>query len=419
MSSLIIEGGNKLNGEVVVSGSKNAALPILATAILNPNKVTFYNVPDIEDVRTTLLILKSLGCQIDRKCDKIAICSEKMRKTEIPNELMKKARSTVILAGALIGRYNKATFYIPGGCNIGKRPIDIHLEAFKELGIDVNYDKNKIECNAKKIHSNKIYLKIPSVGATENIILASIFVNGTTYIHNAAMEPEIKDLATCLNKMGAKIYGAGTNKIVIVGVKKLYSTSYRIMPDRIEAGTYLAAAAITKGKIKLVNVNVLDMMEVLYKFKQIGCKISFNNNEIKLEAGRKLKNTNIITNPYPGFPTDLQSIISAVLTKSEGRSIIIETIFENRFEYCKELKKMGAKIELLDKNKIKITGNSDLIGTEVESTDLRGDASIIVAALAAKGKTKINGTKNLERGYENIDQKLNNIGAKVKLVNNY
>lgn len=191
------------------------------------------------------------------------------------------------------------------------------------------------------------------------------------------------------------------------------------MPDRIEAGTYLAAAAITKGKIKLVNVNVLDMMEVLYKFKQIGCKISFNNNEIKLEAGRKLKNTNIITNPYPGFPTDLQSIISAVLTKSEGRSIIIETIFENRFEYCKELKKMGAKIELLDKNKIKITGNSDLIGTEVESTDLRGDASIIVAALAAKGKTKISGTKNLERGYENIDQKLNNIGAKVKFVNNY
>lgn len=413
MSSFIIEGGRKLKGEINISGSKNAALPILATAILNPNKVTFYNVPNIEDVRTTIRILKCLGCKVTSKYGKITVCSQNIKNNEIPKELMEKARSTIVLVGALLGRFGKACFYNPGGCNIGERPIDLHLSGFKKLGVTITNENGRIECKTSKLIPNKIYLNIPSVGATENIILTSVLIKGITNIYNPAKEPEIRDLVNCLNKMGAKIYGVGTNKITIIGVEKLKSTSYRIMPDRIEAGTYLSAAAITGGKIKINNVNPQDLWNYLLKLKQTGCKISLNGNSIKLIAPKVLKATNISTGFYPEFPTDLQSIFTTIMCCAKGISIVKENIFENRFLYCEELKKLGANIEKED-NTIKVYGTSKLIGDVVKCNDLRGGASLILAALSAKGITKILNIENVFRGYENIEEKLKKLGANIK-----
>lgn len=415
MSSYIIKGGQKLSGEIINSGSKNATLPILATCILNPNPVTFYNVPNIEDVRTTLKILQILGCKITKKCDRITISSENMNNTEIPKELMHKLRSTVILVGALLARFKKATFSFPGGCNIGARPIDLHIKAFKELGIQVEEKNNEIVCNANEIQAKKIKLDFASVGATENIILASVYSKGTTYIYNAAKEPEIKDLANCLNKMGARIYGAGTSKIVIIGVNKLYATNYRIMPDRIEAGTYLCAAIMTKGNIIIKNTSPTDLMEVLYKLKEIGCKVTIKTDQIILRSPKRIKCTNITTKVYPGFPTDMQPIFTAVLTKAEGKSKIEENIFENRFEFCKELNKMGAEIKI-DNHEILINGVRDLKNSVVESTDLRGGAALIIAGLSTKGTTIVKNAEYVLRGYEKLCEKLNSLGADIVLV---
>lgn len=417
MLSYVINGGNKLNGEIVNSGSKNAALPILATAILNPHPVTFYNVPNIDDIKTTIKILRFLGCKIDRVCDKITISSSAIKKTEIPEELMHRCRSTVILAGALVGRFKKANFSFPGGCNIGARPIDLHIKALKKLGIEFVENENKISCKAQQIHGAKINLEFPSVGATENIILASVYARGITTIINAAKEPEIKDLANCLNKMGAKVYGAGTGKITIIGVNKLHSVNYRIMPDRIEAGTYLCGVAITNGKIKLNQTNPESLMNVLYTLKEMGCKISITRDEIYLSSPKKLKPISIETNPHPGFPTDLEPIFTALLTKADGESKIKENIFESRFEFCKELNKMGANIEIdTSGTEIKIKGTDKISGNTVKSKDLRGGASLILEGLVADGTTIVEDAEYILRGYENLDTKLRQLGANIKLV---
>ena len=293
MLSYIIKGGNKLNGRVKAAGSKNAALPIIATAILNKEPVTLYNIPDIEDTKITLEILKILGCKIVRNSDKITICSANMNKTSIPKDLMHKLRSTVVLAGAIIGRFKEATFAYPGGCNIGARPIDLHLDSFKKLGIAIEEKEDYIHCKCKEIVGRRIKLKFPSVGATENIILASIYAKGATHITNAAKEPEIKDLAKCLNSMGAKVYGAGTSEITIFGVKKLHKTEYKIMSDRIETGTILAAVAGVGGSVTVENTNPENLLTVLYSFKEMGCKISIRKDKISLKAPEKLKHIDI------------------------------------------------------------------------------------------------------------------------------
>ena len=418
MLSYVIKGGNKLNGEVINSGSKNSALPILATSILNPNPVTFYNVPEIEDIKTTIKILRFLGCKIDKVCDKITISSCDINKTEIPEELMHKCRSTVILAGALIGRFKKASFSFPGGCNIGARPIDLHIKALKKLGVRFNENKNNIICKSKNISGTKINLDFPSVGATENIILASVYANGTTKIYNSAREPEIIDLANCLNKMGAKVYGAGTNKITIVGVNKLKPINYRIMPDRIEAGTFLCATAITNGKIRILQANPSSLVNVLLTLKEIGCKISISNNTIRLIAPKQLKAISIETQPYPGFPTDLEPIFTALLTKAKGGSRIRENIFENRFEFCKELNKMGAKIKIENNEReISIKETNEIKGKTVKSKDLRGGASLVLEGLIANGTTIVEDAEYILRGYENLDKKLRKLGAEIKLIN--
>lgn len=414
MKSYIIGGGKRLEGTVKISGSKNASLPILAATILNGNSNRLYNVPNIRDTKITLEILKLLGCKIKRNSGKIEINSKNITKTEIADNLMRKMRSTVILAGALLGRFKEVTFSYPGGCDIGSRPIDLHLNAFKKLGVEITEEAGFIKCKANKIIGTNIDLDFPSVGATENIILATVLSEGTTVINNAAMEPEIVDLVNYLKKMGAKIEGAGTISITIKGVKKLSGASYNIMPDRIEAGTLLCAVAGSGGRVILNDVNPNHLSSVINKLEECGCEIEITNKTISLKAPKRLKPIEIKTMPYPGFPTDLQQIFSAMLTKANGTSVIIENIFENRYKYLAELRKMGAKITTEGKTAI-ISGVRKLNSATTVCTDLRGGAALVIAGIMAKGKTKIEDIDYILRGYENIDAKLNSLGAKVKI----
>lgn len=412
MYSYIINGGKKLHGEVAISGSKNASLPILAGSIISGKITKLYNVPDIEDVRTTLAILKQLGCKIKKDKNKIVINSKDMCKTTIPDDLMRKLRSSVIIAGAIIARFKEAKFSYPGGCDIGARPIDLHLENFKKIGIKINENSSFIECKCDKITTKNIQLDFPSVGATENLILASVIGNHEITINNSAMEPEIIDLANFLNRAGAKIYGAGTNIIKIKGVERLKEVSYKIMPDRIEAGTFLVAGAITGGSIKINQVVPEHIAPVIAKLKECGCEIITDKNSIYLSANKKLKAVDIKTMPYPGFPTDLQPIFSTLLTLCKGTSIVSENIFENRFKFIQEIKRMGAKATIEGKTLI-IKGVRKLHPAELESTDLRGGASLVLAGLATKGKTKVKKLEYLLRGYENFDKKLIQLGADI------
>lgn len=415
MASYIIKGGEKLEGIVKISGSKNAALPILAATVLNVGKTTLYNVPNIQDTQMMFKILETLGGKVEKKNNKIIIDTSKINKFEIPEELMHKMRSSVILAGALLGRYKKAIFSYPGGCDIGSRPIDLHLRSFEKLGINVVQNYGNIICDAEKIKGEKIDLDFPSVGATENAILASVLAEGITTITNAAREPEIIDLQNFLNKMGAKIIGAGTNEIQITGVKKLKDISYNIMPDRIETGTFLCLAVATKGNLILENTNAEHITPVITKLQEADCKIEIEKNKIKINSNKKIKALDIKTMPYPGFPTDMQSVFSAMLTTAKGTSIIVENIFENRFKYTQELNKMGAKITVEGKSAI-IRGVRKLYGANVKATDLRGGAALVLAGLSAKGVTKVDDIEYILRGYENFDKKLRNINADIQII---
>lgn len=417
MLSYIIEGGRKLEGKVNISGSKNASLPIIAGTILSGKTTRLYNVPNIHDTQVTLKILSLLGCKVKKNNGKIEINTRGMNKKEIPEDMMRQMRSTVIMAGAILGRFKEATFSYPGGCEIGERPIDLHLDAFQKLGINIEEKGGFIHCKCDKIIGTQIDLDFPSVGATENIILATVLSEGTTIITNAALEPEIEDLAKFLNKMGAKIDGAGTNTIKIVGVKQLKDVGYKIMPDRIETGTYLCMAAATGGKIEVNNTEPEHITPLINKLQEAGCKIQIKERKIELEAPKKLKSLDIKTMPYPGFPTDMQSIFGSMLTIAKGTSVIVENIFENRYKYISELKKMGAKIQIEGKIAV-IKGVKKLNKAEVDSQDLRGGAALILAALTAKGKTKLNKIEYVLRGYENLEEKLQKLGANIKLENN-
>ena len=412
MASYIVEGGERLEGEVNVSGSKNASLPIIAASILSGKTTTLYNVPNIYDTKTTLEILKLLGCTVTKKHGKIIIDSKNIKSQEIPNELMRKMRSSVILAGAILGRFKHAIFSYPGGCDIGTRPIDLHLKGFEKLGIKIEEGSGYIKCSCDKIVGNNIQLDFPSVGATENIILASIFAEGETIITNAAMEPEIIDLQNFLNKMGAKVEGAGTNVIKITGVKNLKNVSYNIMPDRIEAGTLLCMGAISGGELVLNNAKQEHITPVVHKLEEAGAKITLEKNRIILKAPKKLKAIDVKTMPYPGFPTDMQSVFASMLTTAKGTSIIVENIFENRYKYAQELNKMGAKITVEGKSAV-IRGTRKLYGADVKATDLRGGAALVLAGLIAKGKTQIDNIEYILRGYEKLDYKLKKLGANI------
>ena len=414
MSSYIIKGGNKLEGTVKISGSKNAALPIIAACILNKGKTTLYNVPNIQDTQMMYEIIKILGGNVQKKKNKIIVDTSKIDKYEIPDTLMHKMRSSVIIVGAIIGKYKTATFSYPGGCDIGARPIDLHLKAFEKLGITINQNYGNITCNCEKIIGNKIDLDFPSVGATENAILTSVLAEGKTTITNAAREPEIIDLQNFLNKMGAKVKGAGTDEIEIEGVKKLKEISYNIMPDRIETGTFLCLAAITGGKIKLEKTNPNHVTPVINKLEEAGCNIEIEKGTIKIEAPKKLKAIDIKTMPYPGFPTDMQSLMAAAFTIAKGTTIIVENIFENRYKYTQELNKMGAKITVEGKSAI-IRGTRKLYGATIRATDLRGGAALVLAGLAAKGTTVVENIEYILRGYEDFDKKIRVLGGDIEI----
>ena len=415
MLKYIIQGGKKLEGKVKISGSKNSSLPIIAASILNAGKTTLYNVPNIHDTQMMFEILKELGGKVEKKNNKIIIDTSKINKYNISEDLMRQMRSSVILAGSLVGRYKQAVFSYPGGCDIGTRPIDLHLKGFEKLGINITKNYGNISCICDKIVGEKIDLDFPSVGATENIMLASCLAEGITEINNAAREPEIIDLQNFLNKMGAKIKGAGSNKIQIDGVKHLKDVSYNIMPDRIEAGTFLCAGAITEGNILLENVNPNHITPVISKLEETSCKLKVEKNKIEIKAPKKLKALEIKTMPYPGFPTDMQSVFTAILSVAKGTSIMVENIFESRYKYVQELIRMGAKITVEGKSAI-IKGTRKLYGTNVRATDLRGGAALVVAGLTAKGETTIEDIEYILRGYENLDKKLSILGAKIQKV---
>lgn len=407
-----LKGVKKLEGIVNISGSKNASLPILAATILNGKKATIYNLPDIKDVKTTLKILELLGCKVDKKKNKVIIDSSNMDKYTVPHDLMRELRSSVILAGSIIGRFKRAIFSYPGGCEIGARPIDLHIENFKKIGINIEENAGYIVCNCDKIKTAEVHLEFPSVGATENLILASILSDAELTITNAAMEPEIVDLQEFLNRMGAKVYGAGTNCVKVVGVKRLKEVSYTIMPDRIETGTFLAMCAATSGNLELKNTNYNHIIPVLDKLEEAGCKIEKDKNNIYIEAKKRLRAIDIKTLPYPGFPTDMQSIFLGMLCSAKGTSVITENIFENRFKCVPELNRMGAKIKI-EGNTAIVKGVRRLTGTEVRATDLRGGIALVIAGLTANGYTKIENIGFIERGYEKLETKLTKIGASI------
>lgn len=412
MKKFVIEGGRRLEGTTYVSGSKNASLPIIAATLLNKGINKLYNVPNIHDTKMMFKILEGLGCKINKTNGKIVIDSRNITNYEIPDNLMSQMRSSVIIAGALLSRSKKVTFTYPGGCDIGSRPIDLHIKSFEKLGVNVKEEFGELVCMADEIVGTDINLDFPSVGATENIMLASVLAKGTTKINNAAMEPEIIDLQNALNSMGAKVSGAGTNNIIIKGVEKLKDLSYNIIPDRIEAGTLLCATAITGGNITLKKVIPEHIDTLIKKLEEMDCEISISKNEIILKSPKRLKAVDIKTLPYPGFPTDLQSILGSVLTVAKGTSIIIENIFENRYKYLNELTKMGAKTTIEGRTAV-IKGIKRLNKANVKATDLRGGAALVIAALNAKGRTYIDNIEYILRGYENLDLKLRSLGANI------
>lgn len=412
MNEYIIEGGHKLSGIIDISGSKNATLPILAATILNEGISIIDNVPDIKDVDTMCLILESLGCIVKREKNQVIVDASNIETSEIPEELMREMRSSVIIAGALIARTNKCQFTYPGGCEIGSRPINLHLEAFEQLGVIIDEKNGYINCVSNNLEGTEIVLDFPSVGATENIMLAAIFAKGETKIKNVAREPEIKNLQDFLNSMGAKIKGAGSNTIIIKGVSKLHNSEFSIIPDRIEAASYLCMAAITSGEIIINKVNPEHLSSAIHKLKRMNLKIVCSKNEIYLKTIKSLAPTNIKTMPYPGFPTDMQSQFTTLLTIAKGTSIVVENIFENRYKYVNELVKMGANITVEDRTAI-IQGVDTLFAASVEAKELRGGVSLVTAALAAQGISKITGIGFIERGYENLTKKLTILGAKI------
>lgn len=402
-----------MEGEVTISGSKNASLPIIAATILNQGKSTLYNVPKIHDVDMMYEILRKLGGSVTKKHNKVIIDTTNINKYEIPEDLMRQMRSSVILVGGLIGVHKKAVFSYPGGCDIGTRPIDLHLDGFEKLGINIDKNYGNISCSCDRIVGEKISLDFPSVGATENIMLASCMAEGTTVISNAAREPEIIDLQKFLNKMGAKIKGAGTDEVVIEGVKNLKDVSYNIMPDRIEAGTFLCMAAMTNGTLTLKHVEPNHIKAAIDKLEEMGCKFEIGKTEITIKGPKRLKCVNIKTMPYPGFPTDMQSVMGAALTTARGSSMIVENLFENRYKYTGELVRMGAKITVEGRTAV-IKGVRRLDGAKVEATDLRGGAALVIAAVAAKGTTTIDNIKYILRGYENLEHKLKCLHIDIK-----
>lgn len=414
MKEFRIEGGHHLTGTVRISGAKNAALALIPAALLSKKKVKIYNVPNISDIENIKEILRHLNVKINETEEYLEIDAENLVNAEVPDQISKKLRASYYFMAALLGREKKVVMHFPGGCNIGARPIDQTLKGFEALGAKIDKIDDCYTITAEELKGSKVYLDIPSVGATINTLITSVLAKGTTIIENAAKEPEIVNVALMLNSMGAKIKGAGTSTITIKGVNKLNEGSIEVIPDRIEAGTYIIAGALMGDNLKIENVIPEHIESLTMKLKEMGFNMEITSDSVTISSNPKMKPTNIKTMVYPGFPTDLQQPIVALLSVCKGYSIVEETIYENRFNNVEYLNKLGAKITI-NKTKLKIEGVSKLKGNVIEATDLRAGACLLLAALKAEGETIIKNADYILRGYENITQKLQNIGAKIEL----
>lgn len=412
MGKYIINGGTKLDGEITLQSAKNSVLPILAASVMTEEDVVIKKCPKIKDVFAMLNILAYLGVKYQFDGEDLLVNASQINSCIIPKNLTTELRSSIFMLGALLSRFKKARISFPGGCDIGMRPIDIHLFALEKLGCFTTELDNEVVCVAKKVVGNDICLKFPSVGATINIMLASVLAKGKTQIHNAAKEPEIVDLMNFLNKMGAKVYGAGTSTILIEGVKKLHGCEYLPISDRIECGTYMLAAAITGGKIQINNCNEKNILFLMHKLVNYSCKICVKSDIMCITSLGSRKSFSFSTGPYPNFSTDLQAQTMALLTVSSGQSVVTENVFENRFKHVQQLIKMGANILVKDKSAF-VTGLSVLHGADVYAQDLRGGASLVLAGLNAEGKTTINDIHHIERGYCLMEEKLRSLGADI------
>ncbi|WP_023649080.1 UDP-N-acetylglucosamine 1-carboxyvinyltransferase [Candidatus Pelagibacter ubique] len=417
MQKLEVFGANKLKGQIKISGSKNASLPILAATLLSRKKVYLKNLPRVKDIETMVSLLQSLGSKINFNKNNLVIDNIKQKKSFASYSLVKTMRAGILVLGPLLAKFGKAKVSLPGGCAIGTRPVDIHLDALSKLGVKYKIVQGYVHAKAPKgLIGNKIKFPKISVGATENLIIAASFAKGTTVLSNCAIEPEIKDLVNFLKNIGCNIEWIGKRTIKIEGVSEVNGATYSVMFDRIEAGTYLVAAAVTEGNLKIKNVVPQIIQTEINTLKKIGAKIKVKKDGIHIIGNKKIKSINIKTAPYPGFPTDLQAQMMVLLCKANNQSVIKEDIFENRFMHVAELNRMGAKIST-NGNKAKVSGNIKFEAAELMATDLRASVSLILAALTANGKSVINRIYHLDRGYENIEKKLKKVGAKIRRVN--
>ena len=413
MEQYIIKGGHPLVGEVEIGGAKNAALAILAAAIMTDETVLIDNLPDVNDINVLIDAIEGIGAQVHR-VDRhtVKINGASIKNVDIEYDYIKKIRASYYLLGALLGKYRRAEVALPGGCNIGSRPIDQHLKGFRALGADVDIEHGKIVAEADRLVGKHIYFDVVSVGATINVMMAAAMAEGLTILENVAKEPHVVDVANFLNSMGANIRGAGTDVIKIRGVKSLHKAEYSIIPDQIEAGTFMFAAAATRGDVTVLNVIPKHLDATISKLVDIGCEVEEFDDAVRVVASKPLHHTQVTTLPYPGFPTDMQPIIASCLGVAKGTSIIVENIFENRYKYFSELKRMGTRVTIEGRTAI-IKGIKRYNAAKVEATDLRGGASLVLAALNAKGKTVISNIGYILRGYENIDEKLRRLGANI------
>jgi UDP-N-acetylglucosamine 1-carboxyvinyltransferase len=418
LDKLVIQGGARLHGEVTISGAKNAALPILCAALLAETPLKLSSVPKLKDVGTTINLLQHMGVVVTRNADKVDLDASNIKILEAPYEMVKTMRASILVLGPLLARFGKARVSLPGGCAIGSRPVDLHIKGLQAMGANIHIEHGYIEASAehlpnKRLQGARYYMDLVTVTGTENLMMAAALAQGTTVLENAAKEPEVVDMADCLIKMGAKIKGAGTDVITIEGVDKLNGAEHQVVCDRIEAGTYMVAAAMTGGEVKLLNVSAHLLDAVIEKLREAGATVLSDANTITVKSDGKLKAVNIRTAPHPAFPTDMQAQFMALNTVASGVSKVTETIFENRFMHVQEMQRLGADIDI-DGNTALVKGVSELEGATVMATDLRASASLVLAGLVAKGQTVIERIYHLDRGYEDLEEKFNALGANVK-----
>lgn len=415
MDKLIIEGGRPLQGEITISGSKNGALPILLSCMLIPDEVTLAGVPDLRDIQTTCHLLQLLGCRVERTPEGMTVKAGNGLQHAAPYDLVRTMRASVLCLGPLLARLGQTTVALPGGCAIGSRPVDLHLSGLEKMGAKFEISQGDIKGRCKRLRGAHISFDFPTVGGTENLLMAAVLAEGETILENAAREPEIQDLANFLNSCGAKIKGQGSSVISIQGVSSLRSCSYTVLPDRIEAGTYLAAAAITNGSLTIRNCPLWAMEAVISKLQEMGVNLeaSQDPSRVRLKPNGDIQGIDVTTQPYPGFPTDMQAQFMALISVAHGAGMIKETIFENRFMHAQELMRLGARIKISG-NTAFIRGGQKLTGATVMASDLRASASLVLAGLAAEGTTTIRRIYHLDRGYENLEAKLSRVGARVR-----